>query len=92
MSTNPATALEVLVRAVYRHFQGGLIQVVKIVEHSETSEKLVLYSEINDPSTWRVVSLSEFVGDIEDDGRQKKRFSLTDISIGTIGGMLVGRQ
>ena len=85
MSTTPATALQVLVKAVYRHFQGDLIQVVRIVEHSETSEELVLYSNVNIPGIWRVLPVSEFVGHVDGE----PRFSLTDIRISTLGGMMV---
>ena len=91
MSIKPATALGVSVRAVYRHFEGGLIQVVKIVKHSHTDEELVLYSVINEPTQWEVLPVADFTGTVEDKGISKPRFALTEIAISTIGGMLVAR-
>ncbi|MCR5739898.1 MAG: DUF1653 domain-containing protein [Lachnospiraceae bacterium] len=34
----------------YRHFKGGLYRIVTIAQHTETSEGLVIYSSVDDPS------------------------------------------
>lgn len=35
----------------YRHFQGGLVDVLYIARHSETLEEYVVYRDMKDPNT-----------------------------------------
>ena len=92
MSTTNETTLEIITKAVYRHFDGHLVQVVKVVEHSETTEKLILVSVINTPGIWRVVPVEEFTGYVDADDLMKPRYSMTDIKISTLGGMLIAHS
>jgi len=87
-----AKTLAVLVTNVYRHFQGSLIQVIKIVEDTNTNEKLVLYSAITTPGDWQVLPISQFLDSVESEGNRVPRFAITDIRIGTVGGLLLGSR
>ena len=36
----------------YRHFKGHIIKVISIAEHTETTEKLVIYEHLGDNRIW----------------------------------------
>lgn len=58
----------------YRHFKGGLYEVIGIAKHSETLEELVIYKSLQDQSFW-VRPLSMWNERIEKDGKIYVRFT-----------------
>ena len=67
---------ETLVQGVYRHYKGNLYQVLDIVSHSETEEKLVLYKALyGDFGLW-VRPLTMFCEAVEVAGESLPRFEL----------------
>ncbi len=69
------TAHEV-VPGMYRHFKGGLYEVLEVATHSETLEKLVVYRHADgtDNGLW-VRPLGMFSEVIERDGKTPRRFT-----------------
>ena len=60
----------------YRHYKGGEYEVLGVVRHSETLEPLVLYRPLyNDSGSW-VRPYGMFTGELEVDGRMRRRFEL----------------
>ncbi|KAF1045010.1 DUF1653 domain-containing protein [Xylophilus sp.] len=58
----------------YRHYKGGLYEVVATVRHAETLEPLTLYRALyGEPGLW-VRPAAMFNDDVEVDGRQVRRF------------------
>ncbi len=59
----------------YRHFKGGLYEVIGIARHSETLEDMVVYRHLDDaePKLW-VRPLTMFLGFVERDGQRVRRF------------------
>jgi len=53
---------------LYRHFKGGLYEVIGIARHSETLEELVIYKSLKDQSLW-VRPLSMWNERIEKEGK-----------------------
>lgn len=62
-------------QGIYRHYKGNLYQVLYVVKHSETQEKLVVYQCLyGDYSMW-VRPLSMFNETVTlEDGSEKPRF------------------
>lgn len=58
----------------YRHFKGGLYEVIGIAKHSETLEELVIYRSLQDQNLW-VRPLSMWNERIEKDGKIYVRFT-----------------
>ncbi|WP_368499012.1 DUF1653 domain-containing protein [Herbiconiux sp. A18JL235] len=59
---------------VYEHFKGARYEVIDVVTHSETEERLVLYRTLyGDHSLW-VRPLAMFVEPVERDGYAGPRF------------------
>lgn len=58
----------------YRHFKGGLYEVIGVAKHSETLEELVIYKSLQDQSFW-VRPLSMWNERIEKDGKIYVRFT-----------------
>lgn len=58
---------------LYEHYKGGLYEVVGVVNHSETLEKMVLYKHLDNGEMWvrPLVMFEEFV---EKDGVKVPRF------------------
>jgi hypothetical protein len=83
--------IEVQESVVYREVDGGLVQVVKIVEDDTTKEKMVLYSEFSQPSKWKVSTLRDFLIKTLDNGSCVPRHIKTDTVIGSIGGLVLSR-
>mgnify|MGYP002624526435 CR=1 FL=1 len=59
----------------YRHFKGNLYKVIGIANHSETLEKMVIYSPLKTGETW-VRPLSMWDEIVDDKGT--KRFTLVE--------------
>jgi hypothetical protein len=64
---------------IYRHYKGGLYEVIGEGTHSETLEKLVIYKSLYDKPDYPVGSiwvrpLGMFVETVEVDGRMVRRF------------------
>ena len=57
----------------YRHYKGGLYQVLGVANHSETLEEMVYYKHLDDGSFW-VRPLKMFLEEVEVDGVKKPRF------------------
>jgi hypothetical protein len=57
----------------YKHYKGGLYEVIGVAKHSETLEELVVYRHLDDQSLW-VRPLSMFLEEVEVDGVRMPRF------------------
>lgn len=51
---------------IYQHFKGKQYKVLEVAEHTETSEKLVIYQALYEPYTIYARPLKMFVEDVED--------------------------
>lgn len=58
---------------IYRHFKGGVYEVLGLARHSETEEWLVLYK--NQSGDWWVRPYSMFFELINHEGKEMSRFS-----------------
>jgi hypothetical protein len=59
----------------YRHYKGGLYEVMGVARHSESLEPLVVYRPLyNDSGLW-VRPFAMFTGTLTVDGRECSRFS-----------------
>ncbi len=70
----------------YRHYKGGLHEVIDIARNSETLEGMVIYKALyGDFGIW-VRPLKMFIEDVDINGRIQKRFEFIDneISITTL--------
>ena len=59
----------------YRHYKGGLYEVLGVAQHSETLEHLVVYRPCGAGQHLWVRPLSMFVEQITHEGRLQPRFS-----------------
>ena len=59
----------------YRHFKGGLYQVISLAEHTETGERLVVYQALYGEHGHWVRPASMWAETVERDGRIQPRFS-----------------
>jgi len=57
----------------YRHFKGGIYEVLGVVKHSETLEEMVLYKHEGEEELW-VRPLKMFGEVVEKDGYKGPRF------------------
>lgn len=64
-----------LAKGIYRHFKGGLYEVVDTVINSESLETMVLYRPLDSPYFW-VRPYSMFCSTVERNGEVLKRFTL----------------
>ena len=63
----------------YRHYKGGVYEVVGVARHSETLEPLVVYRPLyDDAGAWWVRPHAMFFGAVTIDGRTRSRFSRLD--------------
>ena len=60
----------------YRHFKGGLYEVLGLARHSETLEELVVYRALYGEGGLWVRPLAMFRGSVTLDGREVPRFTL----------------
>jgi len=59
---------------LYKHFKGGLYQVIAVARHEETYKPLVIYQALyGDYRIW-ARDLDVFTEEIEVDGKRKPRF------------------
>lgn len=64
------------IKGTYRHYKGKQYEVLDVVHHSETLEKMVLYKSLYDNeigNLW-VRPYEMFFEEIEVDGKKVKRF------------------
>lgn len=61
----------------YRHFKGGMYEVVGVTKHSETLEEMVLYRHDGEEEMW-VRPYNMFFEEIERDGKKMQRFEKID--------------
>lgn len=57
----------------YRHFKGGEYEVQGVAQHTETLERMVVYTDMNEHRLW-VRPYNMFVEVIEKDGKKMRRF------------------
>lgn len=60
---------------IYRHFKGGEYELIGIVTHSETMEKMVLYRALYGEKEVWVRPLSMWTETVEKDGLLMRRFT-----------------
>lgn len=60
---------------IYRHFKGGEYELIGIVTHSETLEKMVLYRALYGEREVWVRPLSMWTETVEKDGLLMRRFA-----------------
>jgi hypothetical protein len=63
----------------YRHYKGGLYEVISIATHSETLEEMVIYRSLTESADFKIGSLwvrplSMFLETVEVDGKLLQRF------------------
>jgi len=77
-----AESREILPGRYYRHFKGGLYQVVGIATHSETEEKMVVYQAQYGEHRLFVRPYQMFAGELDrqkyPDAAQRYRFELVE--------------
>ncbi len=60
---------------IYRHYKGGEYELIGIVTHSETLEKMVLYRALYGEKGFWVRPLSMWTETVEKDGLLMRRFA-----------------
>jgi hypothetical protein len=65
------------VRGRYRHYKGGLYEVIDTVRHSETLEPMTLYRALYGECGLWVRPAAMFAEEVEIDGVRQPRFRLT---------------
>ncbi len=70
----PKVERKELAKGWYRHFKGGLYEVLDTVINSETLETMVLYRPKDSPDLW-VRPYEMFVASVVKDGLPVRRFS-----------------
>ena len=69
--------VQVLVGCRYRHFKGGVYEVILCALHTETNEVLVIYEDVKHGKIYaRPVDM--FLEQVEVDGVMKDRFELVN--------------
>ena len=59
----------------YRHFKGGVYEVICIAKHSETLEDTVIYRSVTEPQKIWARPLSMWEETVEHEGMTVKRFT-----------------
>ncbi len=73
VNLNAAPPVE-LPRGIYRHFKGAEYEVLRLAQHSETEEWLVIYRQCYSDGSWWVRPLAMFIDKVEVAGEQVPRF------------------
>ncbi len=63
-----------ILSGIYRHYKGGMYEVIATATHSETLEPMVIYKSLKDGAYW-VRPLSMWNEIIEKDGKSVLRFT-----------------
>lgn len=61
-------------KGIYKHFKGGLYEVLFTAIHSETEEEMVVYKSLLNNSIW-VRPISMWNEEVIYDGKKTKRFT-----------------
>ena len=69
------TAMKDNLKGKYRHFKGGIYEVVCVAMHSETLEEMVVYRNVSEPQKVWVRPISMWNETVECDGKTVKRFT-----------------
>ena len=72
---DPLPPLPALSPGRYRHYKGGLYEVVGVARHSETHEPLVVYRPLYGEGALWVRPHAMFVGTVVVDGVEQARFA-----------------
>lgn len=59
----------------YRHYKGGVYKVDALATHGKTGKRIVFYHSVDDVHKAGVLSLAEFLEDVEVDGKKQPRFT-----------------
>lgn len=62
----------------YRHFKGGMYEVLSLANHSETLEKMVIYRALYGEGEVWVRPLSMFLDTVTRDGVTQPRFTFVE--------------
>jgi hypothetical protein len=62
----------------YRHYKGGLYEVLFVATHSETEERMVVYRTLYGERGHWVRPLAMFTGTVTLDGLEQPRFALLE--------------
>lgn len=62
----------------YRHFKGGMYEVLSLANHSETLEKMVVYRALYGEGEVWVRPLSMFLDTVTRDGVTQPRFTFVE--------------
>jgi hypothetical protein len=66
----------------YRHFKGGVYEVLSVGQHTETEELLVVYRSVDDPATVWVRPLEMFADHVEGPDGVSPRFEPAHVRAG----------
>jgi len=69
--------MEKNIKGKYKHFKGGLYEVLGVAKHSETLEEMVLYCHEGEKEMW-VRPFDMFFEEIEREGKKMMRFEKID--------------
>ena len=67
-----------LKKGIYRHYKGNLYELVDVVNHSETLEKMVLYRALYGEKELWVRPISMWDEKVKVDGREVLRFEFVE--------------
>lgn len=62
-------------KGIYRHFKGGVYEVLCLAKHSETEEDMVIYRNVAEPEKIWARPLAMWQETVERDGRRFPRFT-----------------
>lgn len=71
---DPLSPLPAIEPGRYRHYKGGLYEVIGVARHSETHEPLVVYRPLYGEGALWVRPYAMFVGTLEVEGAVRLRF------------------